>query len=159
MSEKNSVLFVCLGNICRSPAAEGVFRHVVAEAGREGDFEIDSAGTGSWHVGNPADKRMRAAAQRRGYDLDSIARQLVIDDFERFDLILAMDEDNLRNITALGNSGAGDSGSRARVALMREFCQQHGPGEVPDPYFGGDEGFEEVLDILEDACRGLLRHL
>ncbi|MEJ8567165.1 low molecular weight protein-tyrosine-phosphatase [Elongatibacter sediminis] len=154
MSEKNSVLFVCLGNICRSPAAEGVFRHVVAEAGREGDFEIDSAGTGSWHVGNPADKRMRAAAQRRGYALDSIARQLVSDDFERFDLILAMDDDNLRNVTALGNGNG-----RARVVLMREFCEQHGPGEVPDPYFGGDEGFEEVLDILEDACRGLLRHL
>jgi len=154
MAERKSVLFVCMGNICRSPAAEGVFRKLVADAGREAEFKIDSAGTGAWHAGSPADARMRAAAERRGYRLESIARKVEREDFERFDLIVTMDEDNFDNVTALG----GDSG-RARVARMREFCEQLGTGEVPDPYFGGEAGFEEVLDILEDACSGLLRRL
>jgi protein-tyrosine phosphatase len=149
-----SVLFVCLGNICRSPAAEGVFRKLVAEAGRAAEFEIDSAGTGAWHVGSAADHRMRAAAERRGYRLDSIARQISSEDFERFDLILTLDEEIHRRVTAL-DRGAG----RAGVARLSEFCQVHGAGEVPDPYYGGEEGFEEVLDILEDACAGLLRQL
>lgn len=148
------MLFVCLGNICRSPAAEGVFRKLVADAGRADEFDIDSAGTGGWHAGEPADHRMRAAAERRGYRLDSIARQIRAEDFERFDLILTMDEENFRRVSRFRRDGG-----RARIARLREFCEIHGVGEVPDPWFGGAEGFEEVLDILEDACAGLLRRL
>lgn len=148
-----SVLFVCLGNICRSAAAEGVFRKLVADAGREGEFEIDSAGTSAWHAGSPADKRMRAAAERRGYSLESRARQIGPEDFERFDLILTMDEENFRNVAEL------DPEAGAKVARLCAYCATRRETEVPDPYFGGEEGFEEVLDILEDACSELLRRL
>lgn len=148
-----SVLFVCLGNICRSAAAEGVFRKLAADAGREGEFEIDSAGTSAWHAGSPADKRMRAAAERRGYSLESRARQIGPEDFERFDLILTMDEENFRNVAEL------DPEAGAKVARLCEYCATRQETEVPDPYFGGEEGFEEVLDILEDACSELLRRL
>ena len=151
MNGKRSVLFVCMGNICRSPAAEGVFRKVVADAGRDHEFEIDSAGTIGYHAGNPADSRMRAAAMRRGYRLDSIARRLAADDYERFALIVAMDDDNYRDIMA-GHPGAG-----AEVVRMVDFCSAIDAAEVPDPYYGGPSGFERVLDILEDACGGLLK--
>ncbi len=154
MAERHSVLFVCLGNICRSAAAEGVFRKIAADAGRGDEFDVDSAGTGSWHVGSRADERMHAAAERRGYVLESIARQIRREDFDRFDLIITMDEDNFRNVTRLAADG-----DRARIARMRDFCQRLGGGEVPDPYFGGEEGFEDVLDILEDACSGLLKSI
>jgi protein-tyrosine phosphatase len=140
-----------MGNICRSPAAEGVFRHAVATAGREAEFEIDSAGTHGYHVGHPPDPRMRAAAEVRGYRLDSKARRLAPEDFHRFDLIVAMDDDNFENISAL------DPGSRARVVRMCAYCENRPETEVPDPYYGGDAGFEQVLDILEDACANLLR--
>ncbi|MEJ2383390.1 MAG: low molecular weight phosphotyrosine protein phosphatase [Xanthomonadales bacterium] len=151
MDGKQSVLFVCMGNICRSPAAEGVFRKRVADAGRDREFEIDSAGTIGYHAGNPADSRMRAAAARRGYRLDSTARRLVADDYERFGLIVAMDDDNYRDIMA-GHPGAG-----AEVVRMVDFCTGIDATEVPDPYYGGPSGFEEVLDILDDACTGLLQ--
>jgi len=151
MNGKHSLLFVCMGNICRSPAAEGVFRKVVADAGRAHEFEIDSAGTIGYHQGNPADSRMRAAASRRGYRLDSRARRLADDDYGRFQLIVAMDDDNYRDILA------GHPGEGAEVVRMVDFCTTVDATEVPDPYYGGPAGFEHVLDILEDACGGLMR--
>jgi protein-tyrosine phosphatase len=145
------ILFVCMGNICRSPAAEGVFRKAVATAGREAEFRIDSAGTHGYHVGHPPDPRMQAAAGARGYRLDSFARRLEAADFHRFDLIVAMDDDNFANISAM------NPGGRARIARMCDYCASRPETEVPDPYYGGADGFEQVLDILEDACANLLR--
>jgi len=142
-----------MGNICRSPAAEGVFRKLVIEAGREAEFHIDSAGTHGYHVGHPPDSRMLAAARARGYLLDSKARRLDVADFERFHWIVAMDDDNFANIDAI-NPGGG-----ARVVRMVDYCERLSPTEVPDPYYGGAAGFEEVLDILEDACASFLRRL
>ena len=149
----HSVLFVCMGNICRSPSAEGVFRKMVADAGREAEFDIDSAGTIGYHAGERADSRMRAAAAARGYSLDSRARRLEPADFADFDLIIAMDNDNYRNITDM------DTGQGARVVRMCDYCKQHDTDEVPDPYYGGPTGFETVLDILEDACANLLEEM
>ena len=146
-----SVLFVCMGNICRSPAAEGVFRKLVTDAGRESEFHIDSAGTHGYHIGHPPDSRMLAAAAGRGYRLDSTARRILSDDFERFELIVVMDDDNFRQVSAL-HTGAG-----AQVVRMCDYCEVREETEVPDPYYGGDAGFEQVLDILEDACANLLR--
>jgi protein-tyrosine phosphatase len=149
------VLFVCMGNICRSPTAEGVFRHLVREAGREGEIEIDSAGTGGWHVGEPPDTRATEAARRRGIDLGGEGRQFSPADFDRFDLILAMDEQNRREILAL----APDDAARSKVSLFREFDPASNGAadlDVPDPYFGGDQGFEHVLDLVDSASRGLL---
>lgn len=145
-----SVLFVCMGNICRSPAAEGVFSKLVADAGRAEEFEIDSAGTISYHSGDPADHRMRAAADRRGYRLDSIARRIREDDFDRFDLILTMDEENYDIVRSM------HPGGRAQVVRLCDFSSDGHVDEVPDPYYGGAAGFERVLDILEDACANLL---
>lgn len=148
-----SVLFVCMGNICRSPTAEGVFRKLVGEAGREAEFEIDSAGTIGYHQGEPADPRMRAAAIGRGYELASRARRIGLDDFDRFDLIVTMDEDNYRDVEAL------NPGSKARVVRMTDYCGKHRVPEVPDPYYGGERGFHRVIDILEDTCSNLLSRL
>ena len=142
-----------MGNICRSPAAEGVFRKLVADAGREAEFEIDSAGTHGYHVGHPPDSRMLAAAKARGYLLDSQARRLDAADFGRFQWIVTMDDDNFANVSDM------DTGGGARVVRMVDYCKRLSPVEVPDPYYGGAAGFEEVLDILEDACSGLLRRL
>ena len=142
-----------MGNICRSPAAEGVFRKMVTDAGREADFYIDSAGTIGYHAGGRADSRMSAAARNRGYSLESIARRIEPEDFEIFDLIVTMDEDNYRDVTSI------DPGNGARVVRMCDYCEQHGESEVPDPYYGGPAGFEKVLDLLEDACSGFLRRL
>jgi protein-tyrosine phosphatase len=149
------VLFVCMGNICRSPTAEGVFRHLVREEGLEAEIEIDSAGTGDWHVGDPPDTRSSEAARRRGIDLDGAARQFAPADFGRFDLILAMDEQNRREILAL----APDEDARSKVRLFREFDPASNGAadlDVPDPYFGGEQGFEHVLDLVDAAARGLL---
>ncbi|QFT21549.1 Low molecular weight protein-tyrosine-phosphatase YfkJ [Pseudomonas sp. THAF187a] len=145
------VLFVCLGNICRSPTAEGVFRHKLRAVGLEGQVQVDSAGTGDWHVGKAPDSRTRQAAQRRGYDLSAQrARQVEVADFQRFDLILAMDQSNLRNLQALRPAGA-----RAELDLyLRRF--DLALDEVPDPYYGGEDGFEQVLDLIEQACDALL---
>ncbi|AVE04369.1 low molecular weight protein-tyrosine-phosphatase [Pseudomonas sp. R11F] len=141
------VLFVCLGNICRSPTAEGVLRHKLREAGLAGQVEVASAGTGHWHVGNPPDQRSQRAALARGYDLSAQrAQQVSRADFERYDLILAMDHSNLRNLNLL-QPGQG----RAQVDL---FLRRYGAevDEVPDPYYEGEQGFERVLDLIERAC-------
>ena len=151
------LLFVCLGNICRSPAAEGVFLHLIKTRGLEDQFLVDSAGTGSWHVGNPADRRMQAAAKRRGIQLPSRARQIDLNDLETFDLVLTMDQDNLKAVNGL----AKEAGARATAQIrpMLSYGRRHSEIEVPDPYYGGDAGFEHVLDLLEDACEALLEEL
>ncbi|HGY5554758.1 MAG TPA: low molecular weight protein-tyrosine-phosphatase [Prochlorococcus sp.] len=151
------LLFVCLGNICRSPAAEGVFLHQLKIQGLEKQFVVDSAGTGGWHVGRPADSRMRNAAAQRGILLPSRARQIKAKDLQTFDLILTMDADNLLNVQSL----AGELGqiATARIKPMLSYASKTSLQEVPDPYYGGDAGFEEVLDLLEDACKGLLDEL
>ena len=149
------LLFVCLGNICRSPTAEGVMRRLVREAGMEDRVELDSAGTGDWHVGSPPDPRAVAAARRRGTALEGSARTVTGEDFERFDLVLAADRANERELLAR----APDAAAREKVRLLRSFdpaSVQRGDLEVPDPYYGADGGFDEVLDIVEAACRGLL---
>ncbi len=147
------VLFVCMGNICRSPAGEGVFTKMVVEAGLGDCIEVDSAGTIGMHAGHPADSRMRAAAAQRGYDLTSRARKVVVEDLDQFDLILTMDEDNRRNVLNLASTEV----QRARVRPFCSFCEDHDETEVPDPYYGGPQGFDHVLDLLEDGCRGVLR--
>ncbi len=152
------ILFVCMGNICRSPTAEGVMRALVAEAALEDRVELDSAGTGAWHTGEPPDPRARDAAGRRGIALGGVARRVVAEDFERFDLILAMDRVNLAALLDL----APDARARAKLHLLREF-EPAGDGvrarDVPDPYAGGARGFEVVLDLVQAACRGLLAQL
>jgi protein-tyrosine phosphatase len=148
------ILFVCMGNICRSPTAEGVLRHLVRERGLEEEFEIESAGTGGWHVGDPPDSRSTAAARKRGIKVDGAARQVHAGDFEDFDLLLAMDRDNLAELRALMPPG-----SEHKVRMLREFdpASAGSPDlDVPDPYYGGPNGFEDVLDQVEAACRGLL---
>jgi protein-tyrosine phosphatase len=153
------VLFVCLGNICRSPAAEGVFVHLLDQQGLADRFVVDSAGTGGWHVGRRADARMRDAAARRGIDLTSRARQIDLGDLHSFDHILTMDGDNLAAVQALARE-AGNPAGQAQIEAMTHYCRRHsGAREVPDPYYGGSEGFEQVLDLLEDACGGLLEAL
>ena len=150
-----SVLFVCLGNICRSPTAEGVFRKLVGEAGRSDEFHIDSAGTGSWHVGRAPDERARKAALNRGIDISrQVARQVRVGDFEDFDYILAMDKDNLRVL-----EGLAPASDRDKIGLFLDFAPGSGMREVPDPYYGGANGFDDVLDLVEEASRGLLDHI
>ena len=151
------LLFVCLGNICRSPAAEGVFLHLIEEQGLSDHFVVDSAGTGSWHVGNKADPRMRAAAERRGIHLPSRARQIELDDFSRFDLVLTMDSDNLRNVQSLAKEAGNNATTRIRPMLS--YARSTELSDVPDPYYGGEQGFEHVLDLLEDACSGLIEEI
>lgn len=146
------VLFVCLGNICRSPTAEGVFRHLLKEEAPQLCVEVDSAGTADYHFGDPPDSRSQRAAIRRGIDLSGLrARQVTSDDFTRFDLILAMDRDNLLMLEAMRPEHA-----RARVQLFLEFAPESGLLEVPDPYYGDASGFEKVLDLTVAASRGLL---
>lgn len=149
------LLFVCLGNICRSPTAEGVMRHLVRAEGLEGIVEIDSAGTGSWHAGHPPDERSTGAARERGIELAGCARQVEVADFESFDLILAMDRANYDELLAM----APNADLRERVKLLREYDPEAvtaGELEVPDPYYGGADGFEDVLDLVTRACEGLL---
>ena len=151
------ILFVCLGNICRSPAAEGVFLHLLNERGLNDRFVVDSAGTGSWHVGNPADRRMQAAAKRRGIHLPSRARQIELNDLEEFDLVLTMDNDNFGAVSGLARE-AGASAT-AQIRPMLSYGERYSESEVPDPYYGGDAGFDHVLDLLEDACAAMLDEL
>ena len=154
------LLFVCLGNICRSPAAEGVFLHLLAREGLEDQFVVDSAGTGSWHVGKPADRRMLAAADKRGIVLPSRARQIDPADLGRFDRILTMDNANLAAVEALVRKDRpAPAQGLALIEPITRHCRQFSLQEVPDPYYGGEEGFEQVLDLLEDACGGLLDQL
>jgi protein-tyrosine phosphatase len=148
------VLFVCLGNICRSPTAEGVLRHKLAEAGLQEQVTVDSAGTSDWHAGKPVDSRTRLAAQRRGYDLSALrGRQVVAADFSRFELILAMDHSNLQHLQSLQPS----TGSAQLDLFLRRYALPL--SEVPDPYYSGEEGFEQVLDLLEQACDSLVAEL
>lgn len=148
--EPFKILFVCLGNICRSPAAEGVFRYRADAAGLT--VKIDSAGTGAWHVGNPPDRRMVAAARRRDYDLSRLrARQVDIGDFYVYDLILAMDDSNFADLKEMAPRDG-----KARLVKMLDYGAG---GDVPDPYYGGDHGFEHVLDLMEEAAVGLIRSL
>lgn len=149
------VLFVCLGNICRSPTADGVFQKKVKDVGLAEKIIIDSAGTGGWHIGNPADPRASQHAAKRGYDMSALrARKVADDDFERFDYVLAMDSDNLDDLLALCPSEY-----QARVQLMLDYLPENFPkpmSEVPDPYYGGEDGFELVLDLIEAASDNLL---
>jgi protein-tyrosine phosphatase len=152
------LLFVCLGNICRSPTAEGAMRALVQRAGLGGEIEVDSAGTGAWHVGSAPDARASAAARARGLVLGGVARTVTPRDFDDFDLLLAMDHSNFEDLLAL----ARDDDARAKVRLLREFDEassSSGTLEVPDPYYGATGGFEEVLDIVQAACVGLLEDI
>jgi protein-tyrosine phosphatase len=149
------ILFVCLGNICRSPTAEAVLRTLAAREAPELNLEVDSAGTSDYHLGQPPDPRTRKAAERRGYDLAALrARRVEPGDFEHFDLILAMDRENLSVLRLRAPAAAHE-----RLRLFLEFAQQGGAEDVPDPYYGGPNGFEEVLDLVETATRGLIAHL
>jgi protein-tyrosine phosphatase len=149
------VLFVCLGNICRSPTAEGIFQHLVDQAGLAAQIEIDSAGTGDWHIGRAPDQRAQTVALQRGYDIGDLrARQVHGGDFEQFHYILAMDSQNLADLNAmkpLGFSG--------HLGLMLDFADDQNSRDVPDPYYGGEEGFQQVVDLLNRAARGLLVHI
>lgn len=156
MEDRIGVLFVCLGNICRSPLAEGVFGSIVREERLENRFDIDSAGTSDYHIGSSPDPRTLHEAQQRGLLLRHAARQLTSEDLDRFDYVIAMDASNLGNIERLARRRRG----RGEVHLLRSFDPESGDDlEVPDPYFGGPEGFADVHDLIERACRGVLEHI
>ena len=154
-SDTTGVLFVCLGNICRSPLAEGVFQHLVEEAGVSDEFEIDSAGTGSWHVGERPDTRAIAVARAHGITLPSRARQITPEDLDHFDYVIAMDLENVRNLERMAESSRTD----VQIHLLREFDPEHTGDEVPDPYYGGASGFEKVFKIVSQSCEALLAGL
>ena len=155
--KKISVLFVCLGNICRSPAAEAIFINLLEKKGLTDSFIVDSAGTGSWHIGKKADLRMRIAAEGRNINILSRARQITSKDFKEFNYILAMDNSNFRNVQDLKNKTS--SNDFALIQKIQNFSSIFNEQEVPDPYFGGDEGFDHVLDILEDSVSGFLESI
>jgi protein-tyrosine phosphatase len=154
---QKKVLFVCLGNICRSPAAEGIFRKMVATKALQNKKHIDSAGTGGWHHGDAPDGRMIEHAMKRGYDLrDLEARQIVApDDLQNFDYVLTMDNSNLKTVRALDVKAQ----HHGKIKPLVSFCKIHSLSEVPDPYYKAEDGFEHVLDLLEDACSELLLHI
>jgi protein-tyrosine phosphatase len=153
--EKVGVIFICMGNICRSPTAEAVFCHYVKKEGLEDVIHIDSAGTHDYHIGEPPDTRTQRAAKLRGYDMSGrLGRQAEAADFLRFDYVLAMDESNLSILQSLRPHDA-----HGHLGLFLAFAEHHDEREVPDPYFGGADGFEHVLDLVEDASRGLLKHI
>lgn len=154
---KMKLLFICLGNICRSPAAEGIMRQMVEERALSNDIIVDSAGIGSWHVGEMPDPRMRKHAARRGYDLSPLrARQFRADDFQKFDYIIVMDEENYHDVMERGGVYA----DARKVLRMKDyFIRYKGQQSVPDPYYGGAEGFERALNLIEDGCEGLLKDL
>jgi protein-tyrosine phosphatase len=149
------VLFVCMGNICRSPAGECVMRHLTENAGAAHLLECDSAGTIDMHTGNPPDKRMRQTAQGRGIIIGGAARQIVPADLDAFDLILTMDSENRAYVDAL----MARHGGRAELRNFCELCREHDLSDVPDPYYGGQEGFDQVMDLLEDGCATLLEEI
>jgi protein-tyrosine phosphatase len=150
------ILFVCLGNICRSPSAEAVFKALIKNEGLENEIQCDSAGTAAYHAGEPADYRMRQFAQKRGFYLTSISRQIDSTiDFDRFDYIIGMDRQNVRDLKSIARNEV----DRKKIFLMTDFCSTENFDSVPDPYYGGDAGFELVLDILEDACSGLIQKI
>jgi protein-tyrosine phosphatase len=152
------LLFICMGNICRSPTAESVMRAILAREGLDGEVEIDSAGIGSWHLGEAPDRRSTAAARERGIVLEGAARQVTEADFEAYDLLLAADEQNVAALRAL----APDDAAAEKIVLLRTFDPEAaatGDLEVPDPYYGGADGFDHVLDVVQAACDGLLSSL
>jgi len=149
------VLFICMGNICRFPAAEIIFRKLVADARRSADIEIDSAGTLGYHQGEPPDARMAATLERNGYTVAGRARKIQSADLTHFDLIVTMDEDNLSIVRALDPSGR----FRDKIHPLVEYCREHQAPRVPDPYYGGQRGFDEVVALLEDGCAGILRDI
>jgi len=155
--DKTAVLFVCLGNICRSPAAEAIFQNLIEDKGIGNQFIVDSAGTGSWHVGKKADSRMRFAAKQRNINITSNARQIREDDFRTFNYILVMDNSNFKNVINLKNRIKGSE--VAKILKMQDFSSNFNEKEVPDPYFGGDAGFDYVLDILEDSVSCFLENI
>jgi protein-tyrosine phosphatase len=146
-----SIMFICTGNICRSPLAHAVMEHLIREEGLEGRIRVESSGTGAWHAGEPADPRMRRTAERHGIRINHRSRQLRRRDLEDFDLLLAMDRGNHRDTVSLSRNG--NEGSKVR--MFRDFDPE-GDGDVPDPWYGGPEGFEEVWRIVERTCRALL---
>ena len=152
---KTKILFVCLGNICRSACAEAVMKQVVDGRGLAADFEIDSAGLISYHTGEKADPRMRQHAANRGINITSIARKITTADFSHFDYIIGMDDDNIRRLLDI----APDEQSRLKISKMSDYCHTYRANSVPDPYYGGPKDFELVLDLLDDACNGLLETL
>ncbi|WP_456375631.1 low molecular weight protein-tyrosine-phosphatase [Thiolapillus sp.] len=153
--EKTAVLFVCMGNICRSPTAHGVFRKLVRDEGLEEQIEIDSAGTHAYHVGQPPDRRAQLTAAGRNIDLSDLrGRQVDVNDFHRYDYILAMDRENLAILLELCPVGM-----EHKVSLFMNFARDYGMDEVPDPYYGGEQGFERVFDMVEAASRGLLEEI
>lgn len=155
--EKKRLLFICLGNICRSPAAHAVMQKMVDDAHLTTSFDIDSAGIGAWHVGQLPDRRMRSHGANRGYEVNHVARQFdARHDFDLFDYIIVMDDDNYYDIT----QQASDDDQRAKVLRMKDYFVEHqGQSSVPDPYYGDGSAFEWALDLIEDGCRGLLEHL
>ncbi|MDC8446522.1 MAG: low molecular weight phosphotyrosine protein phosphatase [Nitrosomonas sp.] len=155
-NKKTSVLFVCMGNICRSPTADAVFKHIVRQAGLEREIFVDSAGTHAYHIGEPPDRRAQNSALKRGYSMHDLrARQVAVSDFADFHYILAMDSENL---ACLDQWCPGRYNGKPEL-FMRYSKGQYGNLEVPDPYFGGDQGFEQVLDMIEEASQGLLEHI
>jgi len=155
MRETVSVLFVCMGNICRSPTAHGVFERMVKDAGLRNVISVDSAGTHSYHIGNQPDARSQEVALRRGFDLSHVrARRFQASDFDDFDYLLAMDNDNLLNMQAIASAG-----QHSRVELFLDYASDATETEVPDPYYGGPKGFEHVLDLVESAAKGLLQNI
>ncbi len=163
MSEKSNItkenpfkiVFVCLGNICRSPTAEGIFQHLVNERGLQPYFYIDSAGTSAYHIGEPANSKSRQVAEQQGVKLQSRARRFEAGDLEEFDLILAMDSENHENLQRLDRN----SSFNGKIRMMREYDPQPGDGEVPDPYYGGMDGFQHVFEVLKRSCEALLDEL
>lgn len=149
------IIFVCLGNICRSPTGEGVFQHLVKEKGLHSYFFVDSAGTSAWHAGEPANSKSQATANKYGVHLGSRARQFDASDLETFDLILAMDKENLQNIRQLDTQGH----FQDKIKLMREFDPKPGDGDIPDPYYGGLDGFDDVYHIVHRSCETILDNL
>lgn len=154
--EKKKILFVCTGNICRSPGAEAIFSEMLKNKGLYKNFEIDSAGTTAYHIGEPADKRMQAHAIKRGYNLTSISRKFnPISDFNHFDMIIAMDNEHFLSLKKLARKES----DIQKISKMTDFRKNWSYDEIPDPYYGGEEGFELVLDLLEDSCEGLIEKL
>ena len=149
------VIFVCMGNICRSPSGEAVMNGIIEKAGLSDKIKCDSAGTIGYHEGEPADSRMKSHAIKRGYDLTSIARQFKHNDFEKFDYIIAMDRENYADIIAQDHDGRYTD----KVSMMTDYCTKHDAKEVPDPYYGGQDGFNYVIDLLFDCCSGLLDYV
>ncbi|MGZ0654479.1 low molecular weight protein-tyrosine-phosphatase [Coraliomargarita sp. W4R53] len=149
------ILFLCMGNICRSPAGHCVMQYLVDEAGLSDEFEIESAGTIGFHVGSPPDPRMQEAMRERGIPVIGESQQLVRADLEHYDLILAMDQDNFAGARRLDRAGQYTD----KIKLFCDYCTEHQETEVPDPYYGGERGFEHVMDLIEDGCRNLLKEL